>query len=486
MDLFLLFGGIAAVIAALITFYVVTTPNPKKESNKLGGPEGDEDSGVLYITLHSAKNLPNMDYFGGNSDPYVVVLVDGVERQRSETFENEASPVFDQDYTIKITGKPQELKFQVWDSDQFKRDDHIGTVTFDLKEFYGGKKLKEEEIALKRGDKTDCGFISLSLSYVSTKTVWHPTEKSKKKAVVIGINYLDKPKGDGGLDGCVNDAHRFKALLENSFGFEDKNIRLLFDDENPNKGTWPTKKNILDAIHWLTKGARPGDSLVFNYSGHGTQVKDKKGDEKDGKDEAICPCDQEKAGVIIDDEFKKLLCDNIPEGVRVTCVLDCCHSGSIMDLPYQRVIYETDKNEFRENSENMYMEQEEEKQTEKHVIKKKRNEPVGGASRVGGRRRRRGKVHGFHQARAENVGPKDVICISGCEDHDVSVGSQFGGESYGAMTWAFLQVMNASGGNITYAELVMKIRQLIHHRKLKQIPQLSTLRPFDINTKFVL
>ena len=31
-------------------------------------------------------------------------------------------------------------------------------------------------------------------------------------------------------------------------------------------------------------------------------MKDRNHDEEDGMDEAICPCDQAKAGVIIDDE----------------------------------------------------------------------------------------------------------------------------------------------------------------------------------------
>jgi hypothetical protein len=38
--------------------------------------------------------------------------------------------------------------------------------------------------------------------------------------------------------------------------------------------------------------------LFFNFSGHGTQVRDDDGDEADGLDEALCPCDFETAGVI--------------------------------------------------------------------------------------------------------------------------------------------------------------------------------------------
>ena len=58
---------------------------------------------------------------------------------------------------------------------------------------------------------------------------------------------------------------------------------------------------MMNAIEWLIKGAKPGDSLFFHYSGHGSQVKDKDGDEIDGLDETILPVDFQKSGMIIDD-----------------------------------------------------------------------------------------------------------------------------------------------------------------------------------------
>lgn len=41
----------------------------------------------------------------------------------------------------------------------------------------------------------------------------------------------------------------------------------------------PTRKNILKAIKWLVKGAKPGDSLFMSFAGHGSQVADMNGDE---------------------------------------------------------------------------------------------------------------------------------------------------------------------------------------------------------------
>lgn len=78
---------------------------------------------------------------------------------------------------------------------------------------------------------------------------------------------------------------------------------LLTDEPGQHPMLVPTRYNIIRAMKWLVCGAQPGDSLVFQYAGHGTQVKDTDGDEDDELDETICPVDYEEKGVgpIIDD-----------------------------------------------------------------------------------------------------------------------------------------------------------------------------------------
>lgn len=96
----------------------------------------------------------------------------------------------------------------------------------------------------------------------------------------------------------------------------------------------PTKYNIRKAMHWLIEDCKPGDSLVFFFAGHGTQEEDLDGDEIDGKDETICPSDFRIHGKIVDDEINRTIVRPLPSGVTLHAIVDSCHSGTVLDLPY--------------------------------------------------------------------------------------------------------------------------------------------------------
>ena len=78
----------------------------------------------------------------------------------------------------------------------------------------------------------------------------------------------------------------------------------------------------------------PCIKISISFSGHGGKVKDDNGDEDDGYDETLIPVDYSSAGQIRDDDILKRLVIPMAEGVFATCVMDCCHSGTVMDLPY--------------------------------------------------------------------------------------------------------------------------------------------------------
>jgi hypothetical protein len=140
----------------------------------------------------------------------------------------------------------------------------------------------------------------------------------RRRALCVGIDSYPRSQ----LFGCVNDARQWRDTLR-SLGFDEP--KMLTDRE-------ATRSAILDHLNELIQSSQAGDVLVFQYAGHGTQVRDLNGDEADGdspgKDEALCPIDYAEGRFLIDDDLAVAF-DQVPPGVSMTVFTDCCHSGSI-------------------------------------------------------------------------------------------------------------------------------------------------------------
>lgn len=168
---------------------------------------------------------------------------------------------------------------------------------------------------------------------------------SNARAVYVGINYLEKSYLK--LSGCIRDAEELEKYFKTTFNVTE--YEMLVDDGRP-KSIMPTRSNILKSLTSMLKKSKKGDVCIFTYSGHGSQVRDDNGDEKDGKDEIIIPSDVQN---IRDDELHEICAKYLKEGVKLFCFMDCCNSASNFDISNQ---YVYDKNGrqiyYKENDEN--------------------------------------------------------------------------------------------------------------------------------------
>ena len=55
----------------------------------------------------------------------------------------------------------------------------------------------------------------------------------------------------------------FRIFFKDYYGFQKSNIILLSDDGTTSRQL-PTRRNIIDAMKWLVRDAKPNDSLVFH------------------------------------------------------------------------------------------------------------------------------------------------------------------------------------------------------------------------------
>ncbi|OJJ36684.1 hypothetical protein ASPWEDRAFT_417939 [Aspergillus wentii DTO 134E9] len=286
----------------------------------------------------------------------------------------------------------------------------------------------------------------------------------KRKALMIGINYFGQK---GQLRGCINDVKNMSTYLNQNFGYAKEDMVLLTDDQQ-NPMSQPTKANILRAMHWLVKDARPNDSLFFHYSGHGGQTPDLDGDEDDGYDEVIYPVDFRAAGHIVDDEMHRIMVKSLQPGVRLTAIFDSCHSGSALDLPY---VYSTqgilkEPNLAKEAGQGLL-----------GVVSAYARGDMGSmvSTAMGFIKKATKGDEAYERTKQTRTSPADVVMWSGSKDSQTSQDAQIAGQATGAMSWAFIAALRKNPQQ-SYVQLLNSIRDELS-TKYSQKPQLSCSHP---------
>jgi len=160
-------------------------------------------------------------------------------------------------------------------------------------------------------------------------------------------------------------------------------------------------------------------------------------DREKGYDDVIFPVDYQQAGYIVDSDLNKFLVHSLPQGCRLTSLFDSCHSGTVLDLPYQ----------YHSNG------------------------------------RLAGKAISPHW-RASKASSADVISWCACRDDQTSADTQEHGESVGAMSWAFRTAL-LRNPNQSYSQLLKSIRLILRDR-YSQKSQLSSSHPMDIKIRFIM
>jgi hypothetical protein len=252
--------------------------------------------------------------------------------------------------------------------------------------------------------------------------------RTKKRAMVVGINYQNSPYQ---LQGCINDAKYMTEFILS----QNYNTIVTLTDKTKQK---PTRQNILKYFKMLLSNDKFGENTPNTYlffcSAHGSIVPDKNGDETTGFDEAIVPIDVNNDGnnIITDDELRQIILSKLNQHDTLIGVFDSCDSATIFDTMYT-YLDSTNNNNLSINPFNL-----------------------------------------------SNCG--QVITISGCTDLESSADTYINGEYCGAFTHAFLSVIK-NNKNISWATLIHKMRDLLKQNGYSQVPQLSSYKYLDINSQ---
>lgn len=240
---------------------------------------------------------------------------------------------------------------------------------------------------------------------------------------------------------------------------------MLLTDDQAHPDFYPSRSNIARACRWLVGDNRPGDSLFFGFSGHGGQEADPTGKEADGMNSTLIPADYMTAGQMIDDEMNALLVQPLRTGARLHALIDACHSGTAIDLPFIARI-RPDGWAFWEDER----------------LKPRRAAKIGGAIVSG-----RVAIPRSFSYRGPQGG--EAVMFSGSADDQTSADTAAlsGYASTGAMTFSFIQAIQ-QGQGATYNTLFRAVRIALKYgpQHFSQVPQLTSSRRFDMNRPFVL
>jgi hypothetical protein len=263
----------------------------------------------------------------------------------------------------------------------------------------------------------------------------------KKNALLVGINDY---QGISDLQGCINDVTNVRDILKTYFGLRNDEIRVLTDKR-------ATKQNILSRLTKMVASAEKGDFLLFHFSGHGSQIRDRTGDElSDHMDELICPYDMNwDNGFITDDMLREILSE-LKDGVSMEILLDSCHSGTgTRDIHFPG----TRSGSPPETAIYRYM-----------------SPPVDIECRYLGEEDTLKPARSFSTDREIIL---NHVLWAGCRDNQTSADALIDGRYNGAFSYYFCKHLRESGGKITRKDLYTRIKNSLKFNHYDQVPQLE-------------
>lgn len=304
-----------------------------------------------------------------------------------------------------------------------------------------------------------------------------------RKALLLGINnYLSVSR----LRGCVRDVENMSELLTGIFGFDPGNVRTFTDDQ-------VVKDEVRRQMDWLFQDVGEGDRVVLHFSGHGSYTADLDGDEDDGRDELICLHDMDFGDpetYLLDDELRAWSRSK-PEGVRLTVVLDCCHSGTGTRM----LAASAPGRELRE------VEIDPETALRRSAARSATAREVGGEEaprlsaavaavadpesddfvrvrfveppqaikdKIAESRRKRKKTRG-----AVKVEGLNHVLLSACRDDQTAADATIDGEPSGAFTHYLCATLRAGGANLERRALIDRVALALRDGRFSQEPQLE-------------
>lgn len=148
--------------------------------------------GVMRLHLQSARDLRNVETMG-KSDPYVRVLLSGIEKGRTVTFKNNLNPDWDEVIYVPVHTPRERLTLEVMDEQSLGKDRTLGHVEIPAADYVhqdeNGEYLTNENKntvpgPLRTGPRSQPkGVLNFTCSFYPTYNVVNPEEEEKGQSL---------------------------------------------------------------------------------------------------------------------------------------------------------------------------------------------------------------------------------------------------------------------------------------------------------------
>lgn len=283
---------------------------------------------------------------------------------------------------------------------------------------------------------------------------------ASKRALLVAIN--DYGSQQNNLPSCLEDATRFRSLLSERYGFTD--FHELYDGE-------ATVANVEAGLGWLFENVAEDDRLVFYYSGHGFQQP--KGE---NLEECLVLGDMK---FLFDDRLTELS-QSAPPGV-LTVVLDSCFSGGMQKRVALDGRIEIARTKAWMPPPNAALQQ------QKVILGRPLvPRPFGSAQVTSAAGVKQLVLGRGHASPASKAGPGaqgaaqgedetdqmllNGLLLSACSENETASASTSATEGLSAFTFALHQVLEATGGEPSAAELHQAVAAKLQEMGFQQTP----------------
>jgi hypothetical protein len=265
-------------------------------------------------------------------------------------------------------------------------------------------------------------------------------------ALLVGVN--DYPPPIESLDGCLNDVDLLHEHLTRQAG-SALAAQVLKNDQ-------ATRANVIAGFRSHLGQARAGDVALFQFCGHGARWASSaafRALSPDGMDEGLVCADSRRPGGydLADKELAVLIAEVAATGAHTVVLLDACHSGSGT-----------------------------------RGVAPGRGARPRLTQEVATERPLESYLDG-HYARLRAAGePLFVprgrhILLAACERGQLAQEVP----AHGVFTACLLDVLTATGGAVSYADLFVRCRAAVRARAYDQDPQFETFDRFDAGAGFL-